>query len=82
MTKTYATILLLAALLIFVSIAAAGGAFEPVKPKMVPTKEFSFDGCDVYSFIDNEGVNYVARCPNGLVATTDAHGKSIITYPN
>lgn len=50
------------------------------KPKPEhPQKEFSIDGCDLYSFEVGRDTEYFARCPNAKTATTYDGGKHIIT---
>ena len=73
--------LVLFALFVFVAIAAAGGAFTP-KTDWAEAKPYAeVDGCTVYRFDDEDGINYFATCGEDKVTTTYSKGsRHIMTH--
>jgi hypothetical protein len=73
-------VVLMVALMLF-SILGALGLFNPATGKVASPDVKLFaevDGCKVYSFIDQNQLNYFAWCPNADTATSYGD-KNIIT---
>lgn len=67
------------AVVIGVAVALVPDGLGPKPKPEHPQKEFSIDGCDLYSFEVGRDTEYFARCPNTKTATTYDGGKHIIT---